>query len=224
MQIKEFIAEFIGTFALVFIGAGAVLVNGLTNGGVALVGIALAHGLVLMTMIYSLAHISGAHFNPAVTIAMLANKRIQLSNALSYIVAQLLGASVAGLLLLWLYPSANGEQLYGFPINLSFGFGILLEAVLTFFLVLTIYGVAVNKQVQSGIFGLAIGSVLIYDILMGGTQTGAAMNPARAFGPALASGIWSPQIIYWVGPVVGALVASFVYEYLFLREEKSKRK
>ena len=224
MQIKELIAEFIGTFALIFIGAGAVLVNSLTNGGVALVGIALAHGLVLMTMIYSLAHISGAHFNPAVTIALLANKRIHLSKALSYIVAQLLGASVAGLLLLWLYPSASSEQLYGFPINLSFGFGVLLEAVLTFFLVLTIYGVAVNKQVQSGIFGLAIGSVLIYDILMGGTQTGAAMNPARAFGPALASGIWSPQIIYWIGPVVGALVASFVYEYLFLREEKSKRK
>ena|SRR3989338_2835463 len=224
MTLKNYVAEFIGTFALVFIGAGAVLVNGLTNGAVSVVGIALAHGLVLMTMIYSLAHISGAHFNPAVTIAMLANKRIELVKAVYYIISQLLGASVAGLLLLFLYPQASGEQLYGFPAELGFGFGMLLEAVLTFFLILTIYGVAVNKQAPAGFFGLAIGAVLIYDIVMGGTQTGAAMNPARAFGPALASGVWAPQFIYWVGPIFGALIAGFVYEYLFLKEAKLGKK
>ncbi len=223
MTFKNYLAEFIGTFALVFIGAGAVLVNGLTNGAVGVVGIALAHGLVLMTMIYSLAHISGAHFNPAVTIAMLVNKRIELAKAVTYLIAQLLGASVAGLLLLFLYPQASGEQLYGFPPELGFGFGTLLEAVLTFFLVFTIYGVAVNKQAPVGFFGLAIGAVLIYDIVVGGTQTGAAMNPARAFGPALASGVWSPQLIYWIGPIFGALVASFVYEYLFLEKQKSRK-
>ncbi len=221
MQLRNYIAEFIGTFALVFIGAGAVLINGITGGMVSLVGIALAHGLVLMTMIYSLANVSGAHFNPAVTIAMLANKRIDARKATGYIVSQLSGASIAGLLLLFLYPAASAQQLYGFPTQIALGFGALLEAVLTFFLVLTIYGVAVNKRAPAGFFGLAIGAVLVYDIIMGGTQTGAAMNPARAFGPALASGIWSPQLIYWIGPVIGALVASFVYEYLLLEHKIS---
>ncbi|MBI5228001.1 aquaporin [Candidatus Micrarchaeota archaeon] len=218
MDLKKYLAEFLGAFALIFIGAGAVLVNGLTGGAVGLVGIALAHGLVLMTMIYGMAHISGAHFNPAVTIAMLANKRINLSDAAGYILSQLTGAGVAGFLLFFLYPTATSGQLYGFPTTIGLGFGIALEAVLTFFLVLTIYGTAVNKKAPSGFFGLAIGSVLIYDIILGGTQTGAAMNPARAFGPALASGVWGPQLIYWVGPVLGGLLASFVYEYL-IREE-----
>src|SRR3990167_9623210 len=123
MTLKNYVAEFIGTFALVFIGAGAVLVNGLTNGAVSVVGIALAHGLVLMTMIYSLAHISGAHFNPAVTIAMLINKRINSGEAIPYVVSQLGGASLAGFLLLSLFPNATNAQLYGFPMNVAFGFG-----------------------------------------------------------------------------------------------------
>ncbi len=219
---KKYVAELIGAFGLTFIGAGAVLAQGITSGAVSLVGIALAHGLVLMAMIYSLAHISGAHFNPAVTIAMFVNKRIQLMDAIKYIISQLIGASIAGFLLLFLFPGATAAQLYGFPTNLALGFGIVFEAILTFFLVFVIYGVAVNKQAPSGIFGFAIGSVLIFDILMGGTQTGAAMNPARAFGPALASGIWGPQLIYWIGPIVGALVASFVYGYLFLEDDKKK--
>ena len=216
MDFRKYLAEFLGAFGLIFIGAGAVLVNSLTGGAVGLVGIALAHGLVLMTLIYGMAHISGAHFNPAVTIAMLVNKRIQLKEAVGYIISQLIGAGVAGFLLLFLYPTATGAQLYGFPSDPvpALAFGVMLEAVLTFFLVLTIYGTAVNKKAPVGVFGLAIGSVLVYDILMGGTQTGAAMNPARAFGPALASGIWGPQLVYWVGPIIGALVASFVYEYL----------
>ena len=223
MHPKNYIAEFLGTFALVFIGAGSVLVNGITNGAVSLVGIGLAHGLVLMTAIYSLAHISGAHFNPAVTIAMLLNRRIEPVKALGYVVAQLFGASVAGLLLLLLYPTATPAQLYGFPTELNFGFGVIMEALLTFFLVSIIYGVAVNKQAPAGFFGLAIGAVLIYDIMLGGTQTGAAMNPARAFGPALASGIWGPQLVYWLGPIIGALLASIVFEYL-LKDEKTAKK
>ncbi len=215
---KKCLSEFIGTFGLVFIGAGAVLVHGIAGGIVSLVGIALAHGLVLMTMIYSLAHVSGAHFNPAVTIAMLVNKRIRFGEAGAYIISQLVGASLAGFLLLFLFPGASNFQLYGFPTNIPLAFGIVLEAVLTFFLVFVIYGVAVNKQAPSGIFGFAIGSVLIFDILLGGSQTGAAMNPARAFGPALASGVWEPQLIYWIGPLIGAIVASLVYEKLFLEK------
>ncbi len=216
MDFKPFIAEFIGTFALVFIGAGAVVVDYASQGGIGIVGIALAHGLVLSAMIYSLAHISGAHFNPAVTIAMLANKRIALQPAISYIISQLAGASVAGLLLASIFSGLAPAAIYGFPPTYGLGPGILIEAVLTFFLVLTIYGVAVSKKAPEAIFGFAIGSVLVFDIIFGGLLTGGAMNPARAFGPALASGIWEPQPIYWIGPIIGALVASFAYEKLLM--------
>jgi MIP family channel proteins len=216
---KPYLAEFLGTFGLVFIGAGAVLVNGITGGIVGLVGIAMAHGLVLMAMIYALANFCGAHFNPAVTIALWAQKRIESMRALQYIFSQLLGASVAGLLLALLFPMATAPQLYGFSPDVPLAYGIGLEAILTFFLVSTIFGLAVNPKAPAGLFGLAIGSVLTFDILVGGPFTGAAMNPARAFGPALASGIWGPQLIYWVGPIAGALVASFIWGYLL--EEKT---
>jgi MIP family channel proteins len=219
---RNYISEFIGTFALVFIGAGAVLVNALTGGAVGLVGIGLAHGLVLTAMIYSFASTSGSHFNPAVTFAMLANKRIEIKTAALYIVSQLLGATAAGFMLLALYPSATSAQLYGFPADVSMGLGIALEAVLTFFLVMTVYGVAVNKQAPSGVFGWAIGGIIIADIMLGGTQTGAAMNPARAFGPALASGMLANQPIYWLGPLIGAMVAGFVSEYLY-KDQKTKK-
>ncbi len=214
------LSEFLGTFALVFIGAGAVLVNGITGGAVGLVGIALAHGLVLMTMIYALANISGAHFNPAITITMALNRRLPYRKAVAYIVSQLLGASLAGFMLLLLFPAATSAQLWGFPMDVSIGFGIALEAVLTFFLVSVVYGMAVSRKAPAGFYGLAIGLVLTYDILLGGTQTGGAMNPARAFGPAVASGFWGTQIIYWLGPIIGGLVAGLVWEYL-LGESKA---
>lgn len=222
METKSYLAEFLGTFALVFIGAGAVLANGLTGGALGLLGIAIAHGLVLMVMVYAFANISGSHFNPAVTIALALNKRIEGMKALGYILSQLLGASVASFLLLMLFPAASSAELYGFPISVSIGFGIALEAVLTFFLVSAIYGTAINKKAAPGIYGAAIGLVLTFDILVGGAYTGAAMNPARAFGPALASGIWGTQIIYWLGPVIGACVASFVFEYLLSDEKQMK--
>lgn len=214
MEPKRAIAEFIGTFALVFIGAGAVLVNSLTGGAVGLVGIGLAHGMVLLAMIYSFASVSGAHFNPAVTIAMLAMRRISIADGAFYIVSQLLGAAAAAFLLVMLYPSATAEQLYGFPVALDTVNGIVIEGVLTFLLVTTVYGVAVSRQAPAGAAGLAIGAVILCDIMMGGTQTGAAMNPARAFGPALASGIMGTHLIYWAGPVLGAIAAALVAEYV----------
>ncbi len=213
-NLKPCLAEFLGTFGLVFIGAGAVLANALTGGALGLVGIALAHGLVLMCMIYALASISGAHFNPAITLTLLARGRIEMKKALGYVLSQLAGASFAGLLLLLLFPSASPVQLYGFPAEIPLLFAILLEAVLTFFLMSAVYGLAVNKKAPAGIFGAGIGLVLTFDILVGGSFTGGAMNPARAFGPALASGIWGPQLIYWIGPIFGALIASVVWEYL----------
>jgi MIP family channel proteins len=213
-EYKNYIAEFLGTFGLVFIGGAAILVNSLTNGTVGLVGIAFAHGLVLMMMIYSLANISGAHFNPAVTIAMLINKRIDIKKAAAYILSQLGGSLVAAFFLKILYPTATSAMLYGFPTTLQMTFGIMVEAILTFFLVFAIYGTALNKKAPSGFFGLVIGSTIVLDILVGGTQTGAAMNPARTFGPAVFGGFLNNQPIYWIGPIIGAVVASLLCEYL----------
>ncbi len=220
---KPYVSEFVGTFALVFIGAAAVLANQLAPAAsIGLIGIALAHGLVLMAMIYALASFSGAHFNPAVTVAMVAHGRMGWKEGIRYILSQLAGAALAGYLLLSLFNNVPMEKIYGFPLTLPISGGVLLEAVLTFFLVGVIYGVAVNKRAPPAIYGLAIGSVLVFDILAGGAFTGAAMNPARAFGPALASGIWGPQAIYWVGPIAGALVGSSLWEYLLGKKKSGK--
>jgi len=221
--LKPLLAEVIATFALVFVGAGAVIADSITNGALGLVGIALAHGLVLMSMIYAVGNVSGAHINPAVTIALLAAKNISAKKAVWYIAAQLFGAAIAGFLLLALFPSALASVHLGLPV-LGNGFGVLrgtlLESVLTFFLVFTIFGAAVDKKAQTGLHGVAIGLVLTFDILVGGAFTGAAMNPARAFGPAIASNYWQNQIVYWAGPIIGALAAAIVYRF-GLMEKKS---
>ena len=226
---KSYVAEFLGTFALVFIGGGVVLINAVTSntitgGVIGMLGVALAHGLVLMSMIYALGHISGGHFNPAVTIAMFATKRMDIKETVKYIIAQLFGAAIAGFLLGIILFQLPKPLLYGFPTSLPFGVAVLTEAILTFFLVLTVFGTAVDNKAQKGVHGLAIGLVLTFDILFGGSLTGPAMNPARTFGPALVSGVWSTQAVYWIGPIIGGLVAAFIYEYLFLREGKVGKK
>ena len=219
---REYIAELVGTFALVFIGAGAVTTNAFTNGAVGIVGIALAHGLTLMAMIYAVGHISGTHINPAVTVAMAASRQIPVKKAAGYIVSQLIGAAIAGGALLVIFPSAPaslGATLLASGISPATG--ILIEAILTFFLVWTIFGAAVDKKGGAGPFvGIAIGLVLTLDILFGGALTGASMNPARSFGPALASGNFADFWVYIVGPVVGGLVAAGLYKLSFLRKKE----
>ena len=209
---REYVAEFIATFALVFIGAGAVAANVASNGALGIVGIALAHGLVLMAMVFALGHVSGAHANPAVTIALFSAKKIDSSKAIGYIASQLLGAAVAGFLLIAFFSPSQGLGVPALGQNTSFWQGALLEAILTFFLVTVVFGVAVDKKGLNANAGLAIGLVLAFDILMGGTLTGAAMNPARAFGPAIASGQWANQLAYWIGPIVGGLAAALAYD------------
>jgi MIP family channel proteins len=221
--VKPVVAEFIGTFAFVFIGAGSIITNTLTNGTVGLVGIAFAHGLALAIMITVFAATSGGHINPAVTVGFLVTRRIAPLLGLLYIVAQLVGATLAGLLLRVIYPQAvwQAAQL-GTP-NLapgvSFGTGVLIEAILTFFLLLAVFGTAVDKRAPK-IGGFGIGLTVLVDILVGGPLTGASMNPAIAFGPALAGDFWQNDLVYWIGPIIGAVIAALIYEYLILRPRR----
>ncbi|MDP7116136.1 MAG: MIP family channel protein [Candidatus Woesearchaeota archaeon] len=222
---QAYLAEAIATFALVFIGAGAVLANELSNGQIGLVGIALAYGLVLMCMVYATSHISGAHVNPAVTLGFWVTEKISSFKAIAYIVAQLIGALFAGFLLRVLFVNVSPELYLGTPVlgaGITFLGGIVVEAVLTFFLVFTIFGV-IDKRAPPGIYGAAIGLVLTFDVLAGGVLTGAAMNPARAFGPAFAAGFWHNQLVYWIGPIIGGIIAAVVYNSFLSNKNGGKK-
>jgi len=208
---KKCVAEFVGTFTLIFIGVGAIY----NNPG--LLGVALAHGLAIAVMVSATGGISGGHLNPAVTFGVLVGGRIGLKDSLAYWVAQLAGGAAAGFLLLCLLgdnsQSATSIVAKGTP-NLGEGVswskGIVIEAVLTFFLVFVVYGSAVDARAPK-IGGLAIGLTVALDILFGGPLTGAAMNPARTFGPALASGHWANHAVYWIGPLLGGGAAGLIY-------------
>jgi aquaporin TIP len=206
-------AEFVGTFALVFAGMGAIAV------GADLVGVALAHGLVIAVMASAVGHISGGHFNPAVTFGFLVTRRIDPSLAGAYVGAQLLGATIAALALRALYPDgldldAGVPQLQG----VSAGAGMGIEAILTFFLVWVIFATAADPRgAFKSIAGLAIGLTITLDILAGGPLTGAAMNPARSLGPALVQNVWDDFLVYWIGPLAGGGLAALLYDLLYLR-------
>ena len=222
---KPAVAEFLGTFALCFIGAGAICTNQWTNGAVGLLGIAIAHGTVLAVMISAMGHISGGHFNPAVTLGILSANKLDGRQAVTYILAQLAGAAAAGYLLTLIVPPSVWQPVHlgtpGLREGITVGQGTLIEMILTFFLVLAVFGTAVDsKGSWNAIAGFGIGTVLIFDILVGGPLTGAAMNPARAFGPALASGYWNHHLLYWVGPILGGVLAGFLYSSVFLGRKK----
>jgi aquaporin TIP len=214
--IKALIIEFIGPFALVFMGVGAII---LTQGQ-DVVAIAFAHGLGLGLVLLAAGHISGGHFNPAVTIAMLATRRIDTQRAVAYIVAQLAGGlAAAGVLVLCYRDLERNAVNLGVPAvgaNNSVGNAVLMEGVLTFFLVLVIFGTAVDTRTPKVISGLAIGLAITMDILAGSAVSGAAMNPARWFGPAIVQWDWSNFWVWWVGPIVGGLVAAFLYNDVIL--------
>ena len=215
---RKLAAEFIGAFALIFIGAAAII----QTGGQNLVAIAVAHGLAIALLVSSLGHISGGLFNPALTIGLWATRRLDTISTVAYIIAQLLGAVVAALALLLLFPEALRDAVsLGTPLlgrGIDFAQGVILEAIATFFLMLAVFGTALDPRGPK-LGGFGIGLVLTMDILAVGTLTGAAMNPARTFGPALVGGEWSNHLVYWIGPIIGAVVAALVYHYLFAEEE-----
>lgn len=220
---KPCIAEFVGAFALTFVGAGAIVA---TQGG-NLVAIALAHGLTIAVMVTALGHLSGGHFNPAVTIATMFTKKIGMELGLLYIIFQLLGSIFGAFLLVAAFP----ENLYrsvalGTPAvaaAISVPNAVVIEAILTFFLVFVIFGAAIDaRNHMKAVAGLAIGLTVTADILMGGPLTGAAMNPARAFGTALISRTFDNQLVYWIGPILGAIIAALVYDNAFLSRPKAQ--
>ena len=207
-------AEFVGTFALVFAGVGAIAV------GADLVGVALAHGLAIAVMASAVGHISGGHFNPAVTFGFVVARRMDGLLAAVYLAAQLVGATLAALALRLTYPSVD-ELERGVPLlgdGVDIGSGMAIEAILTFFLVWVVFATAADPRgAFKSIAGLAIGLTITLDILAGGPLTGAAMNPARAFGPELALNVWDDFLVYWIGPLAGGGIAALVYEQLYLR-------
>jgi aquaporin Z len=212
-------AEAIGTFALVFIGAGSIMSGFFPKSDFGVLGVALAHGLVLGTMITATMRISGGHLNPAVTLGLLAARRVDLRTAGVYIVAQLVGAVVAAAALKAVYPAAViRATALGTPhlaASISLTQGILVEAVMAFLLISSVFGTCVHPEAPR-VGGFAIGLTLVADILMGGGLTGAVVNPARAFGPALVSGDWVAHVVYWIGPILGGVVAGLVWEHVLL--------
>lgn len=218
-SLRHFVAEFVGTFALVFVGGAAIMSANASNNATALLQIALAHGLILGVMVSALMRISG-HFNPAVTIGFLFTRRIEANMAGLYIVAQLLGAMVAAYALKGTFPAAVFAATQGGGQSISPDItgiqAFVLEAIATFFLVFVIFATAVDQRGPK-VGGFAIGLTLTASIIAIGPFTGASLNPARSFGPAVASGVYVGQFYYWVAPITGAVLAALLYDTLFLR-------
>ncbi|HYV09186.1 MAG TPA: MIP family channel protein [Thermoplasmata archaeon] len=223
---RKAVAEFVGAFTLIFIGAGAILTAGTTSTSDLLL-VALAHGLAIGVMVSALAHVSGGHFNPAVTFGALVSGQISPRLAGVYWIAQLLGGVGGAAALALIFPQSVWQGYHlGTPTlgtvpslgwDVGVGTGILVEAILTFFLVFVIFGTGIDpKGSFNAVGGFAIGLTISIDIMMGGPLTGAAMNPARWFGPAIVSGFFDNWYVYWIGPLIGGAVAALLYRYVFL--------
>jgi MIP family channel proteins len=222
---QKLTAEFLGTFALVFFGEGAICIDFhlRSSGGLGWLGIALAHGLAFAIMVSALGHISGGHFNPAITIGYWVTRRLSTLDSLAYWGAQLLGATAAAFLLKAALPEDIANNVFLGTPELMRDFprwsGMALEGVATFFVVLVVFATIVDERgTFRPIAGFAIGLTVTLGILVAGPLTGGALNPARAFGPAVASSHWLNWGIYWVGPLGGGFLAGLLYDSLYLRK------
>jgi aquaporin Z len=219
MNIKAYAAEFVGALTLIYIGAGSIVADAISGGGLGLTGIALAHGLAIAIMVTATAATSGGHLNPAVTIGAWSTGNIGARDALSYIVAQCLGAAAGALLLRWSVPLEMLSSVhFGTPApgpEISASQAVLTEFVITFFLMFVVYGAAIDKRGAGKVAGLAIGLTIAADIMMAGPITGGAVNPARHFGPAILGGGMQDSWIYWLGPIAGAVTAAQLYKFVF---------
>ena len=211
--VAPYLAEALGTFALVFAGPGAAAVNARSGGSVSTVGIGMSFGLIVMAMIFAIGHISGCHINPAVTIAFRAIGRISTARAAGYVAAQLLGAVLAGFAIIAIV-GHQGDAGATTPHINGASAALWSEIILTFFLVFVIFAVATDDRAQGGFAAVAIGGYVGFAATGWGPIANASMNPARSFGPAVAANVWNAHWVYWVGPIAGALLAAAVYELL----------
>ncbi len=220
---KRCVAEVVATFMLCFIGTGVIVADA-AFGGIGSLAIAVAHGLAWSIAVSATMNVSGGHINPAVTVVMLVTRRITPGNAAAYIVSQLIGATVGGAVVLMIFQgiSGGGEAIattgLGTPVpgaGVSAGTAFVTEITLTFLLVFAIFGTAIDSRAPD-IGGFGIGLTVAAANLMGGPVSGASMNPARTLGPGLVSGVWNAHWVYWLGPIVGALIAGLIYHHLVL--------
>jgi aquaporin TIP len=214
--------ELVGTFALVLVGAGTIMSLG-PQADAGTLEVALATGLVIAVMVSAVGHISGGHFNPAITFGFMLTRRISVLLGLVYWAVQLLGGVLAALLLRWIFPEnyRNAADLGAPSVHvIDVGPALVLEAVGTFFLVWVVYAMVSDpRSTYSAVAGLCIGLVIVFDMLLAYPLTGGAFNPARAFGPELVSGTWSDAWIWYIGPLAGGAIAALLYDELYLRPE-----
>lgn len=216
---KKYVAEIIGTFAIVFCATGAIIINAQTNGSISHVGMAITSGLIVMAMIYTLGDISGAHFNPAVTIAFTIARKFKLKQVLPYICGQLVGAFLASAVLRYLFPA---DQFLGATLPLGAPVqSFILEFILTFFLMLVVINVATGSKEQGMFAGLAIGSTVLLEAMFAGPISGASMNPARSLAPAIVSGHTEHLWVYIVATILGA--AASIPVWIFLNPKKMQK-
>jgi len=216
LKIKPFVSEFIGTFCFVFIGAGVVVADQFTHSALGLLGIALAHGLCLAALITAFGAVSTGYFNPAVSLGLFIANRIGRPTFITFLITQLLGGVLAGLLLRCIFPASVWETAFlGAPhvmTGVSVVSALVVEFILSFIFTLVVFGTSVDP-IAPKLGGLAIGFAYAALFLFGWPLAGAVMNPIRALGPALAANFWDGQWLYWVGPLAGASLASWVYTH-----------
>ncbi len=217
---KRYIAEILGTFAMVFCGTGAIIINQQTNGAITHLGVAITFGLIVMAMIYALGNISGAHLNPAVTIAFTLAKKFEIKQVSPYIISQLVGAFLASFVLKYLFPTNEflGATLPSGTALQSF----ILEFILTFFLMLVIINVATGSQEQGMFAGLAIGSTVLLEAMFAGPICGASMNPARSIAPAIVSGHTEHLWVYISATILGSALAIPTWKFLNQKDKVQK--
>ena len=226
---RAWFAEAVATYGLVFFGPLSVILAAAVDGEgklstEAVIMISLGHGAAIGLMVYTFGHVSGAHINPAVTIPMIITKKIGIKDGIAYIIFQLIGAIAAAASLKAILPELGAKVNFGTQggpselLNHNVMSGLGVEIILTFFLVTVIFMTAVHKKAPAGMYGLAIGGMIFLIHLVGVPLTGASVNPARTFGPALISGSWEFHWIYWVGPIIGGIIAGLIMNYVFVKK------